>query len=74
MLAISSDFTTFFGRGLGFHRNVRGPSTSDRSLLGFDDFDLDYNKYTYLYETRLSGALVNPLSAMAIELVTAKTA
>ena len=40
----------------------------------FDDFDLDYNKYTYLYETRLSGALVNPLSAMAIELVTAKTA
>jgi hypothetical protein len=40
----------------------------------FDDFDLDYNKYTYLYETRLSGALVNPKSAMAIELVTAKTA
>jgi hypothetical protein len=40
----------------------------------FDDFDLDYNKYTYLYETRLSGAMVNPLSAMAIELVTAKTA
>ncbi len=40
----------------------------------FDDFDLDYNKYTYLYETRLSGALINPLSAMAIELVTAKTA
>jgi HK97 family phage prohead protease len=40
----------------------------------FDDFDLDYNKYTYLYETRLSGALVNPKSAIAIELVTAKTA
>ena len=40
----------------------------------FDDFDLDYNKYTYLYETRVSGALVNPLSAMAIEHVTAKTA
>ncbi len=40
----------------------------------FDDFDLDYNKYTYLYETRVSGALVNPLSAMAVELVTAKTA
>ena len=40
----------------------------------FDDFDLDYNKYTYLYETRVSGALVNPKSAMAIELVTAKTA
>jgi hypothetical protein len=40
----------------------------------FDDFDLDFNKYTYLYETRLSGAMVNPKSAMAIELVTAKTA
>lgn len=40
----------------------------------FDDFDIDYNKYTYLYETRLSGALTNPKSAIAIELVTAKTA
>lgn len=40
----------------------------------FDDFDIDYNKYTYLYETRLSGALVNPKSAIAIENVTAKTA
>jgi HK97 family phage prohead protease len=40
----------------------------------FDDFDIDYNKYTYLYETRMSGALTNPKSAIAIELVTAKTA
>jgi len=40
----------------------------------FDDFDLDFNKYTYLYETRLSGALVNPKSAITIENVTAKTA
>lgn len=40
----------------------------------FDDFDIDYNKMTYLYETRLSGALVNPLSAIAVELVIAKTA
>ncbi len=40
----------------------------------FDDFDIDYNKFTYLYETRLSGALTNPSSAIAIELVTAKTA
>ena len=36
----------------------------------FDDFDLDYNKYTYLYETRLSGALVGPKSAIAVQLVT----
>ncbi len=40
----------------------------------FDDFDLDFNKYTYLYETRLSGAMVNPKSAITIENVTAKTA
>lgn len=40
----------------------------------FDDFDLDFNKYTYLYETRLSGALVNPKSAISVENVVAKTA
>ena len=40
----------------------------------FDDFDIDYNKYTYLYETRMSGALTNPKSAIAIENVVAKTA
>ena len=40
----------------------------------FDDFDLDFNKYTYLYETRLSGAMVNPKSAITIENVVAKTA
>lgn len=37
----------------------------------FDDFDIDFNKYSYLYETRLSGALVQPSSAIAVELVTA---
>lgn len=30
----------------------------------FDDFDLDFNKYTYLIETRISGALVKPFSAV----------
>ena len=40
----------------------------------FDDFDLDFNKYTYLYETRLSGAMVNPKAAITVENVTAKTA
>lgn len=33
----------------------------------FDDFDIDYNKYSYLIETRCSGALVVPYSAIAIE-------
>lgn len=38
----------------------------------FDDFDLDFNKYEYLIETRVSGALTMPKSAMAIEFITTK--
>ena len=30
----------------------------------FDDFDIDYNQMKYLYETRLSGALTKPKSAV----------
>ena len=36
----------------------------------FDDFDIDYNQQKYLIETRCSGALTKPFSAMAIELST----
>ena len=32
----------------------------------FDDFDIDYNQMKYLIETRCSGALVKPYSAMAM--------
>lgn len=35
----------------------------------FDDFDIDYNQQKYLIETRCSGALVKPYSAIALELV-----
>lgn len=35
----------------------------------FDDFDLDYNAQLYLIETRCSGALVVPYSAIALEYV-----
>lgn len=38
----------------------------------FDDFDIDYNRYTYLIETRCSGALRRPYSAIAIEMESAK--
>ena len=34
----------------------------------FDDFDIDYNAQKYLIETRCSGALVVPYSAIALEL------
>ena len=37
----------------------------------FDDFDIDYNQQKYLIETRCSGALVKPKSAIAISLTTA---
>lgn len=33
----------------------------------FDDFDINYNKLEYLIETRCSGALVNPYSAITFE-------
>lgn len=33
----------------------------------FDDFDIDYNAQKYLIETRCSGALIKPKSAIAIE-------
>lgn len=36
----------------------------------FDDFDIDYNQQKYLIETRCSGALIRPYSAIAVELKT----
>lgn len=35
----------------------------------FDDFDIDYNQQKYLIETRCSGALTKPYSAMVFETV-----
>ena len=32
----------------------------------FDDFDIDYNQYKYLMETRISGALIKPFSALTV--------
>ena len=34
----------------------------------FDDFDIDYNQMKYLMETRCSGALIKPYSAITYEL------
>ena len=33
----------------------------------FDDFDIDYNAQKYLIETRCSGALIKPYSAIVLE-------
>lgn len=35
-------------------------------LTMFDDFDIDYNQYKYLMETRMSGALTKPKSALVL--------
>ena len=42
-------------------------STKGGELTKFSDFDIDFNKYKYLMETRLSGALVKLDSAIALE-------
>lgn len=39
----------------------------------FDDFDIDYNQQKYLIETRCSGALTKPYSAIALEVKQSKT-
>ena len=46
--------------------NVGADKGGQTSL--FDDFDIDYNQFKYLIETRMSGALVKPYSAMVIYL------
>lgn len=40
------------------------------SINMFEDFDIDYNQQKYLIETRCSGALIKPYSAIAVELDT----
>lgn len=40
------------------------------SINMFEDFDIDYNQMKYLIETRCSGALTKPYSAIAVELKT----
>lgn len=47
--------------------NYQFGSTKGGELTNFEDFDIDFNKYKYLMETRLSGALVEIKSAIALE-------
>jgi hypothetical protein len=42
-------------------------STKGGQITSFEDFDIDFNQYKYLMETRLSGALIKPFSAIALE-------
>ena len=42
-------------------------SVKGGEITKFEDFDINFNKYQYLMETRLSGALVKPYAAIALE-------
>ena len=44
-------------------------STKGGQITNFDDFDIDFNQYKYLTETRLSGALTMPKSAIHLDTV-----
>lgn len=43
------------------------------ALAMFDDFDIDYNQQKYLIETRISGALTKPKSAIVIKRISGTT-
>lgn len=44
------------------------------NIASFDDFDIDFNQFKYLMETRLSGMMTKYKGAIAIELVTTEEA
>lgn len=48
-------------------------STKGGEVTTFDDFDIDFNQYKYLIETRLSGALVQPHSALYVTVTSTTT-
>ena len=54
--------------------NYQFGSTKGGEITNFEDFDIDFNQYKYLMETRLSGALTEVYSAIALEEPVAKSA
>ena len=47
--------------------NYQFGATKGGEITSFEQFDIDFNNYKYLMETRLSGALVEVYSAIALE-------
>lgn len=47
--------------------DYRVGSTKGGEITRFNQFDIDFNNQKYMIETRLSGALIKPYSAIAIE-------
>ena len=48
-------------------------STKGGEITRFEDFDMDFNRYKYMLETRLSGSLTKIYSAIALEEPVSKT-
>ncbi len=54
--------------GIGINmRDYTIGSTANGQLATFEDFDIDYNQYKYLIETRLCGAMTKPKAALVFE-------
>lgn len=60
---VTVDEKEFLGVALNLNDYALGADKGGEKTL-FDDFDIDYNQMKYLIETRRSGALVKPFSAM----------
>lgn len=69
---VSTTFMTGRGALIVNLRDYTLGATRGGQITNFDDFDIDFNQYKYLIETRLSGALTMPKSA--IHLVEGSTA
>lgn len=68
----TDDEGTYELAGLYLNLNDYNVGTNKGGEINFfDDFDIDYNKQKYLMETRCSGTLTKPHSAVAIEFKTA---
>ena len=68
LVRTASDGKTYDVYGIMVNlRDYSVGTTNGGQLSMFDDFDIDYNQQKYLLETRFSGALTVPYSAMVIE-------
>ena len=62
----AESITNFVGIAVNMKDYTIGADNGGQTSF-FDDFDIDYNQYKYLYETRLSGALTLPKSAIVFK-------
>ena len=62
----AESITNFVGIAVNMKDYTIGADNGGQTTF-FDDFDIDYNQYKYLYETRLSGALTLPKSAIVFK-------